>query len=532
MNGTSSKVLTISATKDVIPTETCMSPSSLHLKLRCWVARRWYRLLLAMAAGFVIGIPIASACLLGLARSDQSILWGGLAGFACAFFYSFVAVAASITGAMRCPTSIRAAIAVVIPVTAVELLEYVPVNLEIRSIPIVLTYCLCFGSLVTGIGFRYWLDEELVGRGNRLLTRSPMWSDVVLVGWMMLFCWGQYASLGGGWYGSMTAPGVLIWSLVLSAACAWGFVPLCRFRQRRGAFALAIPLAVVAMFQLYLQFRRDSESLLPWSGFLAFAVTAPIGWCLSQEISARAVRACGWQWRHRRRRRRADHATRARLYQAERGWRSLACLFLTLVITSTIPLLTENRDPYQTPRLHSMIINEISLGVAWACLGSMSVLIAHQNRNLLLQSLVMMVCGFSAATISQPKLQYIAIEQTSLLLLTVLPTIPMVIVIHVLVRMLDRFSPTTIGVVPSKRKQVGIDDLMMLTLLLGCGFAMMRFTEWWIVAFGTVLLVSVSTVTLLIFRSYFIGAGLAIRFDCVCVEHRSGAVVLQVQGHV
>jgi hypothetical protein len=402
---------------------------------------------------------------------------------------------------MRCPTSIRAAIAVLIPVTAVELLKFVPLNLEIRSIPIVLTYCTCFGSLVTGIAFRDWLDEELVGRGSRVLPRSPRWTDVLLVGLMLLFFWGQYAGLGGGWYGSMTAPGVLIWSLVLSGTSAWGLMSLCRFRQRRTAYAIAIPLGVVAMFELYFQFRRDSGALLPWGGFLAFVVTAPIGWCLSQELSARALPACGWRWR---KRSAAKHASHDRIGQVERGWRGLACLFLTLVITSTIRLWGNGRYDYQPTGL-SMVIQEISLGVGWACLGSISVLVAHQNRNLLLQSVVMIGCGFSMVAISQPKLQYILYPQTSLLLLTVLPMIPTMIVIHVFVRMLDRFTSLTIGILPGKRKQVGINDLMMLTLLLGCGFAMLRYTEWSIVAFGTALFVSLSALTLLIFRIYFIG---------------------------
>ncbi len=461
----------------------------------------------------LFSIGAVSLVLVGIPDTTWPITTGAVSGLLCAFLFGLIQAAVAMVGVMRISTPFRGTMAVLIPTIFVALLSYLPISLDLQVIPMVLTYGIGFASLVTALACRWHFGEELIARGNRVLRSSSPTGEAGLVVFMLLFCWAQYKHLGG-WYATNAGPQVLGWAMVLSISTAWGFIALSRFGERRRAYALAIPTGVVALFGLYVKFRMDGAWLMPWNGFLAFAVMAPVGWCVSQELAARLLAVCGWRWRPIRKSRdsgrqfSAAENRRGRIRLAEQGWVCIAQLFLVAVAVCTLSLLAKKllSSPYNLQWQYALLsVSGLSLGVGWASMSSIIVLVAHQRGTLVSECIFAAVVLFSLTVITTSKLNYNVFESSGLRLDGVLIAVAVAIAIHLLVLVVDQISDVTHGNVDQFREHIGIRSLLVLTLVIGLEFALLRFANVNIVVIGSLTLLFASVVALLLFRVYFIG---------------------------
>lgn len=486
-------------------TQTAAEKRDSIMKIQQWIGRRWDRSLVVLAACYLIGLLLIAFYL--VAPIENQMVFGAIGGFICAVVFSLLHVLQSVVGASRMSASFRGCLSISIPTIATWLIDLLPLNLDLQVIPIVFTYCICFGALSASIATRGYYGDELVARGNKILRSSTQTGDAMLVAFMAIFFWAQYKSLGG-WYAANAAPAVLAWSIVLVLATSWGFLALSRFGERRLAYSFAVPTAVVAMISLYMGFKYQRSIGIQWPGFGAFLLTSLVGWFLVQETATRLWGSYGWKWRsirRPRRRRSILHATQRRIRSTEQAWISIAILCLVTVTCAFLPALFNSiLSPYYQDRYLPLTVGALSEGVGAAAGGFVFALVAHQRIGLLRESVLLAMFNLSISIISFPLLSYSLYQQTGVQLAAILAAVSVAILMNLSVRVADQFDLFTFGTVQLQRQRVSIGELLVLTLIIGLLFASLRFSEINIVLISTGVMLCAAWATTLAMRIYFL----------------------------
>ena len=473
-----------------------------------WLSRRWYRSLLAFSGCCLCCALATYAVLVSVITNDIAI--GVATGFVCGIAMAILNVLMSVIGAARMLSSIRGCLAVVVPTLASLLVHLLPLNLDLQVIPVVMTYCICFGSVTAALAMRGYYADELVARGSRILRTSNQTSDAVLVAYLVIFFWAQYVTLGG-WYLSKVAPAVLAWSIVLVLATSWGFLALSRFGERRLAYSIAIPTAVVAMISLYVRFRYQGSVGLQWAGFGAFALTSLLGWFLAQEVATHSLGDLGWKWRSFRRSRRRGRTgvlqpKRARIRLNELAWNSIAMLALVTITCAVLPsLINKVFTPHRQLPIINMSVFAVSQGVGAATGGAILALVSHLRIGLWRECLLYALLHLSISIISTPILSYSLYHETGAFISSVVIAVGVAIVMHLVVRVMDQVSSATFGTVQQQCERVSIGSLLLLTLVIGLWFASLRFADSTVVTFGFAVTLYAAIVAMISMRIYLLG---------------------------